>query len=136
MGWRFQRRVKILPGVTLNFSKSGVSTSFGPRGLRYTIGHGKRRLTLGIPGTGVHYTEVTSKKRRARPPAPTPIPLQPEQSHGTGFLGRALIVVAIIIGFGVLVAGLSRYTTITLLLGAIIATIIFIIVVARGGTYR
>ena len=32
MGFRFQRRIKIMPGVTLNVGKRGVSTSFGRRG--------------------------------------------------------------------------------------------------------
>jgi len=53
MGIRFRRSVKILPGVRLNFSKGGVSTSFGGRG--YTINVGKRGVTrtIGIPGTGL-----------------------------------------------------------------------------------
>lgn len=59
MGFRFSKRVKILPGVSLNFSKSGVSTSIGPRGAKVTIGHGKVRETVGIPGTGISYTSVT-----------------------------------------------------------------------------
>ena len=59
MGFRFQRRVKILPGVSLNFSKSGVSTTVGPRGAKVTIGHGKVRETVGVPGTGISYTTTT-----------------------------------------------------------------------------
>src|SRR4051812_37726279 len=61
MAFRFQRRLKILPGVSLNLSKSGVSTSFGVRGARVTVGHGKTRTTLGIPGTGISYTSVTNQ---------------------------------------------------------------------------
>ena len=38
MGFRFWRRMKILPGVTLNISKSGASLSFGVRGAKYTVG--------------------------------------------------------------------------------------------------
>lgn len=57
MGYaRLWRRKKILPGVTLNLSKSGLSASFGVRGMHYTVGHGRRRSTVGIPGTGVYYT--------------------------------------------------------------------------------
>ena len=45
MGYfRFYRRLKIAPGITLNFSKSGVSTSLGPRGAKVTLGrHGIRQ---------------------------------------------------------------------------------------------
>ena len=56
MGCRFYRRVKILPGITLNFSKSGVSTSVGVRGAKLTFGKNGRRATVGLPGTGISYT--------------------------------------------------------------------------------
>ena len=58
MSMRFFRRVKIFPGVTLNLSKPGTSVSLGIRGLHYTFG-GKRgsRVTAGLPGTGLSYTE-------------------------------------------------------------------------------
>jgi len=56
MSFRFWRRVKIAPGVTLNLSKSGGSLSFGPRGAKFTIGSRGKRATVGIPGTGLFYT--------------------------------------------------------------------------------
>lgn len=62
MGFRFWRRMEILPGITLNISKSGVSFSFGVKGLKYTVGPKGRRTTLGIPGTGLSYTKVYAKK--------------------------------------------------------------------------
>ncbi|TAN11745.1 MAG: DUF4236 domain-containing protein [Burkholderiaceae bacterium] len=64
MGLRFQRRVCILPGVTLNFSRKGVSTSVGVRGARVTFGHGQRRITTGVPGTGLSHTTVTRTRNR------------------------------------------------------------------------
>ena len=57
MGLRFSKRVKILPGVTLNFSKRGVSASAGPRGAKLTVGR-RVRTTFGIPGTGISHTTV------------------------------------------------------------------------------
>src|SRR5436189_2120800 len=56
MGFRFFKRVNILPGVTLNLSKSGGSVSAGPHGARVTLGPQGSRVTLGIPGTGLFYT--------------------------------------------------------------------------------
>lgn len=56
MGFRFWRRVKIAPGVTLNLSKAGASVSAGPRGSKFTVGSRGKRTTLGIPGTGLFYT--------------------------------------------------------------------------------
>lgn len=58
MGLRFTKRIKIAPGVTLNLSKSGISTSVGPRGAKVTVGHGQTRYTAGIPGTGLSHTTV------------------------------------------------------------------------------
>lgn len=71
MGWRFQKRIRLLPGVTLNLSRKGVSTSIGTRGARVTLGHGKRRTTVGIPGSGINHTSVvsTTSGRRSSPAA-------------------------------------------------------------------
>lgn len=63
MGWRFFRRVRILPGVTLNFSKSGVSVSAGPKGMKFTMGPRGRRFTVGLPGTGISYAVTDQAKR-------------------------------------------------------------------------
>jgi hypothetical protein len=62
--FRFWRRIRILPGVVLNFSKSGVSISFGKRGLKLTIGKGGIRFTTGLPGTGLSYSTKKSFKKR------------------------------------------------------------------------
>ena len=62
MPLRFWRRVKVAPGVTLNLSKTGTSVSLGPRGARTTLGHGKVRQTMGLPGTGLFYTRTLGRK--------------------------------------------------------------------------
>lgn len=54
MAWNFRRRVKILPGVHLNFSKKGVSTTFGVRGASITTGKRGTYVNTGIPGTGLY----------------------------------------------------------------------------------
>lgn len=64
MSFRFQRRIKILPGVRLNISKGGVSTSVGVRGARATLGRGGRRVTVGLPGTGISHTTVAKAPPR------------------------------------------------------------------------
>ena len=67
----FRRRIKILPGLSLNLGKRGISTSIGPRGAKLTLG-GQRgpRATIGIPGTGISYTMTGGGKARAaqKPP--------------------------------------------------------------------
>lgn len=67
MGFRFQKRIKIAPGVRLNISKSGVSTSLGRRGASVTVGKRGVRANVGIPGTGISYSEQLTSKRSKRP---------------------------------------------------------------------
>jgi hypothetical protein len=56
MGYfRFRKTFSVLPGVKINLSKTGVSTSVGGKGATLNIGHGKKNVTLGIPGTGLSY---------------------------------------------------------------------------------
>jgi tetratricopeptide (TPR) repeat protein len=62
--FRFRRRVRIAPGVRLNIAKRGLSTSFGPRGMHLTLGDGRVRTTLGIPGTGLSCTTYTLRRHR------------------------------------------------------------------------
>jgi tetratricopeptide (TPR) repeat protein len=64
MAFRFWRRIKIAPGVTLNLSKSGGSVSFGPRGAKFTVGPRSKRATVGIPGTGLFYTQTLPGRSR------------------------------------------------------------------------
>jgi hypothetical protein len=56
MPLRFQRRVGISRGISLNFNKRSVSASFGRRGAHITVGPKGRHTTVGLPGTGVSYT--------------------------------------------------------------------------------
>lgn len=66
MGLNFRKSITIFPGVKLNLSKSGVSASFGTKGIRQSISTtGRARTTLGIPGTGVYYTKQTNVKKLA-----------------------------------------------------------------------
>ena len=52
-----------MPGVKVNLSKRGISTSFGTRGVYYTIGsNGRRTSSVGIPGTGISSVSTWNKK--------------------------------------------------------------------------
>lgn len=67
MGLNFRKSITILPGVRLNLSKSGVSCSFGKKGLRQTIStSGRATTSIGIPGTGVYYTKSANVKKVAK----------------------------------------------------------------------
>ena len=80
MGWRYHRRLSILPGLRINLSRSGASISVGRRGAWITLGHGQRRTTVGLPGSGLSYTETQ--------------PLEPV--HGGHQITFVLVVVALL----------------------------------------
>ena len=55
MSWLFRRRIRLIPGVRLNVSKSGLSASVGIRGASVTLGgRGGTYTNVGIPGTGLY----------------------------------------------------------------------------------
>jgi hypothetical protein len=64
MGFRFQKRVSILPGLWLNFSKSGVSVSVGRKNATINIGQNGVTGSTSIPGTGIGYREKLFGGRR------------------------------------------------------------------------
>ena len=87
MTFRFWRRIRLAPGVTLNLSKSMASLSLGPRGAKYTISPNGNRMTAGLTGTGLFYT-VHDRKRAGRDgaaPAPA-VERQPPCPRATTIL--------------------------------------------------
>jgi hypothetical protein len=60
-GLRFQKRLRVLPGVRINLSKSGASASIGPRGADVNIGPHGVTTNTGIPGTGLSYRSKVGK---------------------------------------------------------------------------
>jgi Protein of unknown function (DUF4236) len=64
MGFRFHKRIKLVPGVTLNLSRKGISTSIGTTGAKVTLGHGQTRVTTGLPGSGISHTTITENKSK------------------------------------------------------------------------
>jgi hypothetical protein len=66
-GLRFQRRIRVLPGVQLNVSLSGVGVSVGDRGFHAGVtARGQRYVSAGLPGTGLSvrlYSPVNSSPK-------------------------------------------------------------------------
>ncbi|CAM3647648.1 DUF4236 domain-containing protein [Sphingobacterium prati] len=80
MAWSFRRRVKIIPGVHLNFSRSGISTSIGVRGANMTIGSSGTFLNTGVPGLGISNRQRLSGRNSSHSPdLPLPVPVIPEE---------------------------------------------------------
>lgn len=102
MIWRVRRSIKIAPGIRINLNKKSTSVRIGPRGLGHTISStGKRTTTVGIPGSGLSYSETTTpKKRRAASDMEklaiiadgTPPPSKPKPSIFQGILTVAFLL--------------------------------------------
>jgi len=74
MGFRFRKRIKVLPGLSLTISPRGIGTSIGVNGFRITHGAtGRITKTVGLPGTGMSYvttvpTHHTTNRARVTQP--------------------------------------------------------------------
>ena len=62
MGFRFQRRKKVLPGLTLNVGKRGGSLSVGPRGAKLNAGRRGVTGTVTLLGTGLSYVKRLGRR--------------------------------------------------------------------------
>ncbi len=76
MAWSYRRRIKIIPGVHLNFSKSGISTSIGVRGASMTFGKKGTYVNTGIPGTGFYNRQKLSFDKSSPNSNLNPQPIQ------------------------------------------------------------
>jgi hypothetical protein len=54
MAWKYRKRVRIVPGFYLNFSKSGMSATVGMKGCSVNMGQNGTYLNTGIPDTGIY----------------------------------------------------------------------------------
>lgn len=84
MGFRFRKSFKIAPGVRVNVGKKSVGISAGVKGARVSVNSkGRVTKTVGIPGTGLSYTDTstlgkgTAAPRTTQQPTVSPQPIQP-----------------------------------------------------------
>ncbi len=105
MGWRFRRSVKILPGVRLNVGKRSAGLSFGPRGAKVSVNTNREvRRTVGLPGTGLSYTEQSKLSQPDGEAAqlPTEIaadyPRRPSPRKRVGWGSAAVIFLIAVLG--------------------------------------
>lgn len=76
MAWQYRKRVKVAPGVYMNITKNGISTSVGVRGASMTFGKNGTYLNTGIPGTGFYKRQriggpATPRVSYSHPSTPT-----------------------------------------------------------------
>lgn len=74
MALRFRKSFKIAPGVRINLSKSGLSTSVGGKGFTANLSKRGTRVTAGIPGSGLSASKLYSSGRKETLQA-APVPM-------------------------------------------------------------
>ncbi|MEL4167254.1 DUF4236 domain-containing protein [Pseudomonas sp. ZS001] len=67
MAFRIRKSFKIAPGIRLNVSKSGVSTSIGGKGATVNLSKRGTKVTSSLPGTGLSTSQFFGKKKVPRP---------------------------------------------------------------------
>jgi len=108
--FRFYRRLRIFPGLSVNLSKSGPSLSVGMRGAHLTFGPRGVRHTVGIPGTGIYYTSQSGYHTGVHS-AHVEAPLSPEQQQRAHTLGgwlALIVILAVAVLIGIAIGSASR----------------------------
>lgn len=119
MAWNYRKRVKIAPGVHLNFSKNGVSTSIGPKGAKITFGKNGTYMNTSIPGTGLY-----SRQKIGGGIVPSPTTSRANSSNNNGCLFTGLSILLLVIGL-CLIMGKTPIAIILGLLFMIIGSFVF-----------
>ena len=105
MAWNFRRRKKIAPGVYINMSKKGISTTVGPKGASMTFGPNGTYINTSIPGTGMYNRRrIGGNKMKINETMSIPY-LQRKSSDNEGCLLGLRIVLYMYIG-GLFFAGI------------------------------
>ena len=86
MAWSYRKRVRIAPGVHLNLSRRGVSTTIGVRGASVNFGKKGTYVNTGIPGRGFYNRQKISGDR-GRPHASVKRNIHTSPSGGGQLLG-------------------------------------------------
>lgn len=82
MGWRFRKSFKLLPGVRINLSKSGISTTLGVSPFSINLGARGTHANFNLPGTGISFRQrVGYPTRQQTSPSLAPTPTPFEQSN-------------------------------------------------------
>ena|SRR3989442_14252402 len=99
MAFRFYRRVRLFPGVSVNLSRSGPSLSVGIRGVHVTVGRRGMTRTVGITGSGLFWTSRTGTQTGVHTVAP-PADVQPTSPStiAVAIVLFALVVLAVLAG--------------------------------------
>lgn len=119
MGLRFRKSIKIAPGVKINLNKKSTSVTFGGKGVHYTASStGTKTASVGIPGTGISYTQTTgqsNKQKKTNKGGSQPMPTAPQANfqdpdHKKWYQKTGWIIALLILFFPVGLFLMWKYT--------------------------
>jgi len=116
MGFKYRKRVSIIPGVKLNITSKGISSvSLGGKGATLNVGKKGTKATVGISGSGMSYsTKIGNKKSKKNNPSALPNPNydigdNPKRKVGF-FLGIGILFMPFIFSWFLLRSGHSKFS--------------------------
>ena len=90
MAIRFRKSIKLMPGVRLNLSKTGISTTVGVKGASVNLGKKGAYMNTGSPGTGLYSrTKIANADE----------PRQSSKNAGPLFIAVAVVIVLMLFLF-------------------------------------
>jgi hypothetical protein len=105
MGFRFQKRITLLPGIRLNLSKTGASVTVGKPGMSVNLGKDGASGNVGIPGTGLSYRQKITGNSTPVSEQDAAQPEQGEQADaGAAGIWKWLFFAAVVVIFVLLAA--------------------------------
>ena len=97
MALRFNKRIKIAPGIKINVGSKGItSTTIGGRGASINVGKKGSHLNAGVPGTGLSSRTKLSSAQPAATRESPPVGNKPVSGYLLGFFGILAIVAVLI----------------------------------------
>lgn len=84
MAWSYRKRIKVIPGVHLNFSKRGISTTIGIKGASINFSRSGTTLNTSVLGFSTRH-KLSGSQSSSRP---APSPAYPEPSINPAYLSE------------------------------------------------
>jgi endonuclease YncB( thermonuclease family) len=97
VAFRFRRSIRLATGIRLNVGSKSASLRVGPKALGYSVSKtGKKRVSAGIPGAGLSYSQAVSSKSPS--PGISPAQLLVSQSNRSSKRPIFLLLAAAAVG--------------------------------------
>lgn len=122
MSVNFRKRVKVVPGINLNFSKKGVSTSIGPQGAKININKHGAYASTSIPGTGIYSRQKITTWDQTQSRRKT----NKSNTSNVSLLFFVPTFAIIAIAFALLMSGHFLYALLTIIIGFILLIVGFL----------